>query len=481
MMGTLPPTPHLNGVDQPIPPRCGPTTLVTVSTPLPSALDAFIEVCNTELGALSGKDHRTECVIEAKELVSAVMVSDGRVTSTEITAWLSEIGTQLDPPVMVSPDRLRSSDLLPTSDAWLSHPSTLFDLLASADGQRGTRRAVAYYTAAVELAHATAAIDLVPSPDEVAAIDRFRTMLLGEFDRRGLPRPGQPASASSTPSTPSPAADEPELPPERPADEILADLDALVGLDEVKSEVRRLTSYLRIQNLRAEIDLPVIDTSRHLIFVGNPGTGKTTIARLLSELYRSLGIVERGHLVETDRSQLVAGYVGQTATTTHAVLTSALGGTVLIDEAYSLARGGDNDFGREAIDTLVKFMEDHRDNLAVIVAGYPTEMTALIETNPGLKSRFARTVEFPDYTTDELIAIFELIAGSHEYVLSAAARDRLGEVIAAEPRGRGFGNARFVRNVFEQAISLQAVRLTTVASPTRSELTTLEADDIASV
>ena len=154
---------------------------------------------------------------------------------------------------------------------------------------------------------------------------------------------------------------------------------------------------------------------------------------------------------------------------------------VLIDEAYALARGGDNDFGREAIDTLVKFMEDHRDDLAVVVAGYPDEMRDFIETNPGLESRFARTLEFPDYTTDELLRIFDSMSEGKEYHLDSAAREQLAAVIEAEPRGRGFGNARFVRNVFEQAVAMQAVRLTDVAAPTREELTTLTADDIAPV
>ena len=243
----------------------------------------------------------------------------------------------------------------------------------------------------------------------------------------------------------------------------------------MKTEVRRLTSLLRVQQLRADQGLPVIETSRHLVFVGNPGTGKTTVARLLSQIYRSLGVVAKGHLVETERADLVAGYVGQTAAKTKAVLESALGGTVLIDEAYALARGGDNDFGREAIDTLVKFMEDHRDDLAVVVAGYPDEMREFIETNPGLESRFARTLEFPDYTTDELLRIFDSMSEGKEYHLDDAAREKLATVIEAEPRGRGFGNARFVRNVFEQAVAMQAVRLTDVAAPTREQLTTLTA------
>ena len=160
------------------------------------------------------------------------------------------------------------------------------------------------------------------------------------------------------------------------------------------------------------------------MFTGNPGTGKTTVARLLSQILRTLGLVSKGHLVETDRSHLVAGYVGQTATKTRAVLESALGGTLLVDEAYALARGGDNDFGREAIDTIVKYMEDHRDDLALIAAGYPAEMADFIDANPGLKSRFTRFIDFPDYSTDELVEIFERMSGDLRYHLDERGSSR---------------------------------------------------------
>lgn len=453
-----------------------------MSGPLGSYVDAFVDAVGAELAELAnGEDHRPACIVEAADLVSAILASDGRLTTSELEAWLDDIGPRLTPPVIVTSRQLRDSELITSKRRWLSAPSTLFGLLVDADGRHGTRRAARYYDVALKLAHATAAIDLVPSPDEIAAIDGFRTMLLGAMDGAGVARPGRPATAATATTGAQPSAPEPELPPERPVEDILAELDALIGLGHVKTEVRRLTSLLRIQRLRAEHDLPVMETSRHLVFVGNPGTGKTTVARLLSELYRSLDVVTKGHLVETDRADLVAGFVGQTAAKTQEVLTSALGGTLLIDEAYSLARGGDNDFGREAIDTLVKFMEDHRDDLAVVVAGYPAEMQQLIDTNPGLDSRFARTLEFPDYTTDELIAIFELIAGKQEYHLDEAARVRLVEVIDGEPRGRGFGNARFTRNVFEQAVSMQAVRLSDVERPTVEQLTTLTDDDIAPV
>ncbi len=226
----------------------------------------------------------------------------------------------------------------------------------------------------------------------------------------------------------------------------------------------------------------MLDTSRHLVFTGNPGTGKTTVARLLAEIYRTLGVVQRGHLVETDRAGLVAGYVGQTALkVTSRCSTPPHEGMLLIDEAYALARGGDNDFGREAIDTLVKFMEDHRDDIAIVAAGYPAEMQEFVDANPGLKSRFTRTVFFPDYTDDELVTIFVKLAGKSGYELSDGGLAKVRQMIGAEPRTRGFGNARFVRNLFETAVAHQAMRLAPLTDPSNEQLATLTADDIAPV
>jgi SpoVK/Ycf46/Vps4 family AAA+-type ATPase len=263
--------------------------------------------------------------------------------------------------------------------------------------------------------------------------------------------------------------------------ELMAELDELVGLQSVKDEVARLTSLLQIQALRAERGLPTVEASHHLVFTGNPGTGKTTVARLLSQIYRTVGVVSRGHLVETDRSTLVAGFVGQTAPKTLAALESALGGMLLIDEAYSLARGGDDDFGREAIDTLVKFMEDHREDIGIVAAGYPAEMRAFVETNPGLESRFTRTISFADYSDDELVTIFDRLGEKNYYTPSEDAITKLRALLAAQPRGRGFGNARFIRNVFEEAVGRQAHRLAALADPTDEQLTTLIADDLPPV
>ena len=307
-------------------------------------------------------------------------------------------------------------------------------------------------------------------------------MLLHAFDAAGVVRPGQRTAGPPTPtvSTSAAAAPAETLPPKRPIEDLLAELDALVGLAEVKADVRRLASLLRIQQLRTQRGMPTIETSHHLVFTGNPGTGKTTVARLLSQILRTLGVVSKGHLVETDRSHLVAGFVGQTAMRTREVLESALGGTLLVDEAYALARGSEQDFGREAIDTIVKFMEDHRDDLAIIAAGYPEEMAELIDANPGLKSRFTRTIHFPDYTTPELVAIFMSMCETNRYRLDQAARAQLTALMDAEPRTRGFGNARFVRNLFESAVGHQAERLAAVAAPSDDQLTTFTSDDMVS-
>ncbi|MBA3287602.1 MAG: AAA family ATPase [Acidimicrobiia bacterium] len=445
---------------------------------LAAYVDAFVDGVGADLSDLSGQDHRAEVIVEAGDLVAAVIDSDERHSAAELEAWLDDIGIRLDPPVVVSSDRLREGEVLAGKRRWLERPSTLADLLLRADARDSGRRAARYYDLGMRLAHAAAAVDLVPSPDEIAAIDSFRNVLLAAFDAAAVARPGRPATATPSSGPAAAAAATAELPPARPIEELLAELDELVGLDRVKTDVRRLTSLLRIQQLRAERNLPTLETSHHLVFTGNPGTGKTTVARLLSQILQALGIVSKGHLVETDRSHLVAGYVGQTAVRTRTVMESALGGTLLVDEAYALARGSEQDFGREAIDTIVKFMEDHRGDLAVIAAGYPEEMADLIDANPGLKSRFARTIHFPDYTSDELVAIFELLSGSNEYHLDGAGRTQLRAVVEAEPRTRGFGNARFVRNVFEAAVGRQAERLADVPEPTDAQLTELTAADI---
>jgi Holliday junction resolvasome RuvABC ATP-dependent DNA helicase subunit len=470
--------------------------------PMPSPMERdvaeFIVGIAHELGALSGKDpgtHEADAVIEASNLVAAVIAADGRLTDSELDAYLDAIGPLLDPPLITSALHVRGTDLFRNRQEWLAEPSVLFDLLVTADRKRGTRSSNRYYELAMRLAHVTAATDLVPSLDEVHAIDAYRSLLLEAMDAAGVARPGQPdtprpqptpaqvspRSTAAATTSPGPAPTEVEGLPARSVTEVMAELDALIGLDNVKAEVRRLTSLLQVQQIRAERGLPVIEVSHHLVFTGNPGTGKTTVARLLGQIYHAIGVVSKGQLVETDRSKLVAGFVGQTALKTLETLQASLGGMLLIDEAYALARGGDNDFGREAIDTLVKFMEDHRDDLAIVAAGYTAEMADFIDANPGLKSRFTRTISFPDYTDDELVAIFLALGEKSQYTCSDDALARVRHFVSAEPRTRGFGNARFVRNLFETAVAHQAQRVAPLSDPSDEQLTTLTAADIAAV
>ncbi|MCU1359471.1 MAG: putative sporulation protein, partial [Ilumatobacteraceae bacterium] len=410
----------------------------------------------------------------------------------ELEGYLDALGHRLDPPLLISSTDLRDSQMLAGKAQALHQPSVMFDLLARADASAGSRHSHRYYELALHLAHVAAALDFVPSPDEIDAIGAFRTTMLDHLDSLGVPRPGQPAPslppvpvrAPTRPvavGAPAEAAVQVDLPPARTMVDLLAELDGLVGLANVKGEVARLTSMLQVQQIRTERGLPTVEVSKHLVFSGNPGTGKTTVARLLSQIYRAIGVVSKGHLVETDRSKLVAGYVGQTALKTEQTLEASLGGMLLIDEAYALARGGENDFGREAIDTLVKFMEDHRDDLAIVAAGYIDEMHEFIDTNPGLKSRFTRTVTFPDYTSDELVTIFVQLGEKSRYDCSDDALARVRSMIDAEPRTRGFGNARFVRNLFETAVAHQAMRLAPLTDPSDEQLTTLTAVDIVPV
>ena len=262
--------------------------------------------------------------------------------------------------------------------------------------------------------------------------------------------------------------------------EALAELDELIGLAPVKAEVRKFVDFVKVAQQRKAAGLKVAPVSYHMVFTGNPGTGKTTVARMMAKIYRSLGILKRGHLVETDRGGLVAGYTGQTAIKTGKVIDFALDGVLFIDEAYSLVEGPQDSYGDEAISTLLKRMEDDRDRLIVIIAGYSHEMGRFLDANSGLKSRFNRYIEFPDYSAEELAAMFRLRAKKNQYALSEEAEKWLDPALRVwtRDRDRKFGNGRYVRNLFEKAIERHATRVSKIANPTPEQLKTLEMQDI---
>lgn len=271
-----------------------------------------------------------------------------------------------------------------------------------------------------------------------------------------------------------------EIPPKEKIEDLLAELDSYVGMDAIKTEVRSLINMVQVYKLRREHDLPTTDMSLHMVFSGNPGTGKTTVARIMSRIYHSLDILSKGQLVEVDRSGLVAGYVGQTALKTQKVIEKAMGGVLFIDEVYALNGKSENDFGQEAIDTILKAMEDHRDDLVVIVAGYTELMDRFIHSNPGLESRFNRFLMFEDYTPEQMVAIFKMQCKKGCYVLAQGTEELVRDFIAEESADDSFGNARGVRNLFEHILVAQNNRLAKMENVTRDDLMQILPDDVLS-
>ncbi|MCY9515887.1 AAA family ATPase [Paenibacillus apiarius] len=261
--------------------------------------------------------------------------------------------------------------------------------------------------------------------------------------------------------------------------EIFKELDEMIGLEEVKELVFQIYAMLQIKQLRKNEGLQVNSQVYHMLFKGNPGTGKTTVARIMAKMFQKLGMLSKGHLMEVERADLVGEYIGHTAQKTREVVKKALGGILFVDEAYSLARGGEKDFGKECIDCLVKAMEDHKNDFILILAGYPKEINNLLKTNSGLPSRFPIHVEFPDYTTDQLVKIAYKMAFEREYIILTEATNKIKEHLAQEKHiNHNFSNARFVRNLIEKAIRNQAVRLIRKSKKlTKEDLTNLTYED----
>ena len=381
------------------------------------------------------------------------------------------------------------------ADYDLFQPPAFFAALRDYDRRKRTTLARRFTDQLTLLLLLFAAVDGVVSEAEAGFVNACSDTLMALCERDGLsgdrpalkadefvthvPAPAQP------PTEVVPAAEQEEtpLPESEPTlEELLAELDGLCGLEQVKQDVKSLINLVKVRRLREEAGLPVPPMSLHLVFLGNPGTGKTTVARLLARLYHAIGVLPKGQLVEVDRSGLVAGFVGQTALKTQEVIQKAIGGVLFIDEAYALVnQDNGNDFGREVIEVLLKNMEDHRKDLVVIVAGYSQLMEKFIHSNPGLESRFNKYFYFEDYDGAQLFTILQSMCVKNGYVLTpegeALARREL--MALYEDRDENFGNARDVRNLFEQAVARQSDRVARLEAPTREQLMELRPEDLA--
>lgn len=379
----------------------------------------------------------------------------------------------------------------------LFQPPAFFADLRAYDLRKGTSLARRFADQLTLILLLFAAVDGVVSESEAGFVNACNDTLLELCSRDGLRgdrpplkadefvtrRPGQSQSPAQQKQTAAQAEEqEGEAAPQPPKlEEVLVELDSLCGLDQVKKDVKSLINLVKVRKLREEAGLPVPPMSLHLVFMGNPGTGKTTVARLLAKIYHAIGVLSKGQLVEVDRSGLVAGFVGQTAIKTQEAVQKALGGVLFIDEAYALVnQENGNDFGHEAIEVLLKNMEDHRDDLIVIVAGYTNLMEKFIHSNPGLESRFNKYFFFEDYEAGQLMEIFRSMCKKNGYILSQEAQKWAEEDFQDlyENRDENFGNARDVRNLFEKAVARHSDRVARLETPTKEQLMELRPEDL---
>ena len=396
-------------------------------------------------------------------LLGVLVGGDGKLTDQEAELFndlfAEVLGGRQSLPVL----RALLKERADKSRQLTKQPPAFFDAVVRMDAASGTKATADVVLSLQEIGREAAAMDGDIGRAELTTLTDYILMLR--------------EAAEAAEVAPEPAAKaEPES-----LEALQAKLHRLVGLREVKERVDTLINTIRVRQLRQQHDLPVPPISLHMVFTGNPGTGKTTVARLMSGIFRAVGVVAKGQLVEVDRTGLVAGYVGQTALKVNERVEAALGGVLFIDEAYALVAGrGESDFGREALDVLVKAMEDHRDDFIVIVAGYPDQMREFVDSNPGLKSRFANVIDFEDYNADELLLILERMVEDHGYTLSDSARARAQQLFTelVERKSMSFANARDVRNIFERAMTRHANRLAKVAQPSKAELMSLEPDDL---
>jgi SpoVK/Ycf46/Vps4 family AAA+-type ATPase len=432
----------------------------------------------------------------ASEVISTFIKSDGETTVEEIALMKKLFGNDTAENIRWTTDYRENRDYL----EW--DIPRLIEISIEIDQIYGTSYAFLLSKVLVQLAEIVIAVDLESSLEETEDLTALRSTLMNAIEEAGLPLevPGEDeeeevqdvvvqapkvlkqktAKKASTKVAKSDKPSSAEKP--KDLDALLQELGALVGLASVKAEVNSLVNFVRIRKMRLDQGMAVPPMSMHLVFTGNPGTGKTTVARLLAEIFASIGLLEKGHLVETARSGMVASYVGQTAEKVSTLVNSAKGGVLFIDEAYALVGKMAGDYGQEAIETLLKLMEDNRDELIVIVAGYTDLMSDFLDSNPGLKSRFNKFIDFPDYEPTELQEILEGMCHKGDYIMEAEALPVAFEMLKQhhQSRGANFGNGRMVRNFFEKTLSNQSDRLMASNSSKldNDALRTLTLDDL---
>jgi AAA+ superfamily predicted ATPase len=465
-----------------------------------SAIRDFVANCAPLLQGLANEG-RTGLNVTAvlrgdfSNIVLAFGLAVGPLSSSEL-AILGDLWCYLDPAEVTSANATQCA--LAIADRFLkSSPKPLPELPSSLslidiyDRAAGTQHGSVLRSLAFRLADLVAKADGVVKDLELQYLRYYEGILAkNDVQVEQLKTSAQPAPMAKTPAG--------DLIPNAPQtktgtsvaqahsarslDAVLTDLNGLIGLRQVKAEVARLVAFLQVEQLKRSRGLKSPELSLHMGFYGNPGTGKTTVARMMAEVYRALGFVSRGHLIEAGRSKLIGAWLGQTAIKTSEVIQQALGGVLFIDEAYALARTEQQEdiYGKEAIETILMSMEDHRDDLVVIVAGYPDEMAKFFASNPGLKSRFNRYINFEDYSPEELFQIFADFAQKSQYKISMGAADKLRVIFdnAHKNSDKGFGNGRFARNLFESAIQQQALRIVGRTSVSNDVLMTIEAVDI---